>query len=299
MDSFEQPIFTEIAVPHDRKVNVADFLFSSPWGDCDIAFTWSHSDFDAPHIHNHWELFLIVNGMIIHNLNGKDYSLQRGDAYLIRPDDLHSFRRATDKNYQQINFLIQNDFLARYFDVYDKDLYRQLFQSHDPLRFTVPEYLLQSIFYKMLALQTVSNANIQQNLFHAKIVLSSLLQCFFEQKFSKLDSGPMWLKNLLNELNKPNSYLLSAQDITKMTPFSYSRLAFLFKKYTNRTINEYMLNIKLLHAQEQLKLTNLTTLEICSEIGFSSLSHFNHIFKKAFHMTPSQYRAQSKMQITT
>lgn len=55
-----------------------------------------------------------------------------------------------------------------------------------------------------------------------------------------------------------------------------------------------MLDLKLLHAQEQLKFTNNTTLKISNKIGFSSLSHFNHIFKKTFHMTPTQYRSQFK-----
>ena len=158
------------------------------------------------------------------------------------------------------------------------------------------EPLLQSVFYKMLALQTVSNNDVAQNVFHAKLVFSSLMQAFFEQTFSPIDAAPIWLKNLLNELNKPGAYLLTAQDITKLTPFSYSRLAYLFKKYTNKTLNTYMLNLKLLHAQEQLKFTNLTTLEICSEIGFSSLSHFNHLFKNALGLTPSQYRAQCRSQ---
>ncbi len=295
MDSFEKPIFTDIAVPRDRKVNVADFLFSSPWGDCDLAFTWSHSDFNAPHTHNHWELFIIVEGTVVHSLNGKEYSCERGDAQLIRPADLHSFSRATTKDYQQINFLIKSDFLQRYFNVYDETLYTQLESGALPLKFKLSEPQLQSLFYKMLALQTVSDTdNIEQNVFHAKVVFSSLIQAFFEQNFSEPYSAPAWLKNLLNELNKPGAYLLTASEITRLTPFSYSRLAYLFKKYTNKTLNNYMLNLKLLHAQDRLRFTNLTTLEICSEIGFSSLSHFNHIFKKTFQITPSHYRAQFK-----
>ena len=61
---------------------------------------------------------------------------------------------------------------------------------------------------------------------------------------------------------------------------------------TGKTLNEYMLGLKLTHAKEQLRFTGLTTLEISSDIGFSSLSHFNHIFKKAFGMTPSKYRSE-------
>ena len=294
MDSFEKPIFTDIAVPRDRKVNVADFLFSSPWGDCDIAFTWSHSDFDAPHTHNHWELFVILEGSVIHSLNGKNFTCERGDAWLIRPNDRHSFIRSSDKEYQQINFLIKSDFLKRYFAVYGENLYDESENGFELLKFKLPEPQLQNLFFKMLALQTVNDTNIPAHVFYTKLVFSSLMQTFFEQRFAEPDSLPIWLKNLLHELNKPGAYLLSAQEITRMTPFSYSRLTYLFKKYTGKTLNNYMLNLKLMHAQDRLRFTNLTTLEISSEIGFSSLSHFNHVFKNTFGITPSHYRSQYK-----
>ena len=294
MDSFEKPIFTDIAVPHNHKINVADFLFSSPWGDCDIAFTWSHSDFNAPHTHNHWELFIILEGSVTHSINEKEQRCERGDAQLIRPNDLHSFTQLSGKDYQQINFLIKSEFIKQYLSVYDENLYDELLQPTQKLKFKIPESQLLNFYHKMLALQSVQKENIESNVFYAKIIFSSLMQTFFEQNYSYPDSAPIWLKNLLHELNKPGAYLLSAKEITQLTPFSYSHLAYLFKKYTHKTLNDYLLNLKLIHAKERLRFTNLTTLEICSEIGFSSLSHFNHMFKKTFQITPSHYRAQFK-----
>ena len=48
------------------------------------------------------------------------------------------------------------------------------------------------------------------------------------------------------------------------------------------------------YAKELLATTNLTTLSISSKLHFDSLSHFNHLFKREFNMTPSQYRKQKK-----
>lgn len=293
MDSFEKPIFSDVAAPKTNLIYTADFSYSSPWGDCDITFTWTNSDFSALHNHNHWELVVIANGKICHFLNNSAFELSRGDAYLIRPNDVHCFKNP-NQDYQQINFLIKTEYIKKYLSSYSDTLYDRLLNDTSPLGFKIPENQLQSAIYKMLSLQMVQNGGIENNVFHAKIIFSSLLQDFFEQKFSYTDSYPQWLKNLFNELNKPNAYQLSSSEIVRLTPYSYSRLCYLFKKYTSKTLNEYMLDLKLLHAQEQLKFTNNTTLEISNEIGFSSLSHFNHIFKRTFHMTPTQYRSQFK-----
>ena len=115
MDSFEKPIFTDIAVPKNNEVNTADFLRSSPWGDCDITFTWTNSDFNALHNHNHWELFVIGSGKITHAINGELYDLSRGDAFLVRPQDIHCFKNP-NFDYQQINFLIKNEYLQKFYN---------------------------------------------------------------------------------------------------------------------------------------------------------------------------------------
>lgn len=40
--------------------------------------------------------------------------------------------------------------------------------------------------------------------------------------------------------------------------------------------------------------TNKTITEICSETGFSNLTHFNRVFKSVTGMTPSGYRKTHK-----
>ena len=291
MDSFEKPIFTDVVVPKNKKAYTADFLRSSPWGDCDVAFTWTNSGFNALHNHNHWELFVILGGKITHSINGEKSELSRGDACLIRPNDLHCFKNP-DENYQQTNFLIKSDFLKKYLSAYKSGLYEELLSAAAPLYFKIPEGLLQSGIYKLLSLQAIKPDDISNGVFHTKLIIDCFLQPFFEQRYAYAEKQPPWLKTLLGELNKPNAYKLTAYEIVKLTPYSYSRLCYLFKKSTGKTINEYMLGLKLARAKEQLRFTELTTLEISGDIGFSSLSHFNRVFKKAVGKTPSAYRLQ-------
>ena len=49
----------------------------------------------------------------------------------------------------------------------------------------------------------------------------------------------------------------------------------------------------MINAAEFLAHSNFSTVEISGKLGFDSLSHFNHLFKKTFGITPREYRSKS------
>ena len=57
-------------------------------------------------------------------------------------------------------------------------------------------------------------------------------------------------------------------------------------------MHEYFLNIKLNAAATMLKNTNRLILDISNDIGITSLSHFNHIFKEKYGVSPNRYRKE-------
>ena len=68
------------------------------------------------------------------------------------------------------------------------------------------------------------------------------------------------------------------------------QLTRLFRKTTGMTMQDYFLYVKLEYAAQQLRLTKRLTIDISNDIGIFSLSHFNHIFKRRFGITPGEYR---------
>jgi len=65
----------------------------------------------------------------------------------------------------------------------------------------------------------------------------------------------------------------------------------LFKRSFGTTINEYLTQHRLSHAQRLLAITNEKILSIAYESGFGTLSRFNDAFKTAFKCTPKEYRS--------
>lgn len=80
----------------------------------------------------------------------------------------------------------------------------------------------------------------------------------------------------------------------RYSPFHFHRI---FTSITGQTITNYIKRRRLTLAHQKLCETNERIADICYETGFNSIQAFNRAFKEAFHMQPSQVRAE-KPQIT-
>ncbi len=83
---------------------------------------------------------------------------------------------------------------------------------------------------------------------------------------------------------------LSIEKICSIFYLSSSYLSRIFKKYTNKTLVEYLTSIRMARACELIKTSNKKTYEIAELTGFNEPGYFNVIFKKTMNMTPSEYR---------
>ena len=66
-----------------------------------------------------------------------------------------------------------------------------------------------------------------------------------------------------------------------------------FKKYTGLSTGDYLKQLRLAAAMQQLRSTNEKIASICHACGFSDITHFNRTFRTALGTTPSEYRKQS------
>lgn len=70
-----------------------------------------------------------------------------------------------------------------------------------------------------------------------------------------------------------------------------------FKKYTGQSVNQYLIELRLVMASTLLRDTELSADEISERTGFSDISYFSKVFKKKLIYTPSEYRKINKHQI--
>ncbi|MCF0203393.1 MAG: helix-turn-helix transcriptional regulator [Bacteroidaceae bacterium] len=81
--------------------------------------------------------------------------------------------------------------------------------------------------------------------------------------------------------------LKSLADLVGMSPTAFSRF---FRQHTNRTLSEYILEVRLGNASRLLVDTSMTVSEICYECGFGNVSNFNRLFKRCKGCSPTEFR---------
>ena len=85
---------------------------------------------------------------------------------------------------------------------------------------------------------------------------------------------------------------ITIKELAEYTDLSPSYLSRLFKKELGISISDYISEKKIEKAENLLKYSDFTFIEIANYLAFSSQSHFIQTFKKAVGLTPKKYRDQ-------
>ena len=98
------------------------------------------------------------------------------------------------------------------------------------------------------------------------------------------------LKRAKNYINDNYNKKITISDIAKHLYISDYYLCHLFKDNLNYTVNDYIIRVRIEKSVELMENRELNIKDIMHEVGFSSQSYFNKIFKKMLGVTPGKYR---------
>ena len=83
---------------------------------------------------------------------------------------------------------------------------------------------------------------------------------------------------------------ISLEEIAHHAKISKSTVLNLFRKYLHVTPINYLIGYRLNEAALLLSKTEKKVITISEETGFNNVDHFCRLFKKRYHLTPTQYR---------
>lgn len=96
------------------------------------------------------------------------------------------------------------------------------------------------------------------------------------------------LQYIQNNIYNPN--MIKADVISQHFGISQNYLGRYFKKHTNETMQQYIINYKLKLIENRLLHSEMRINEIATELGFTDESHLNKLFKKYKGIIPSEFR---------
>ncbi|WP_142784588.1 helix-turn-helix transcriptional regulator [Changchengzhania lutea] len=157
------------------------------------------------------------------------------------------------------------------------DQIKQMSNSHD--EGIIRTLSIEGQINLIMAMQILEHQN-----FQSKTVLPDTLSSSHIKKIHELTSY------ISDNLSEP----LSVTALSTLSGLGPKKLQSGFQVLFSKSVNEYIRDLKLEVARDQLLKTDLTISEIVYGIGLRSRSYFSKIFIERYGILPSQYRTEIK-----
>ncbi len=245
-----------------------------------------------PHSHDFMEIFIVISGNVFHIVNNKKIFLDEGNLILIRPDDAHSYRQNKKDECELINiaFSMETFRAARNFISSEYSL-DEIFKADLP-----PSRKLSCAEKDELVEKLMGSSEILLNdpkfaKISFKLLIIEML-CLFrsERKSLVKNEIPEWLLKTTEEMQKKENLKRGLPALRKIACRSDEHISRSFKSHLDRTPTDFINDCRVKCAASSLLNTDDKIDFIALESGFSNLSHFYHVFKDDFGMSPGKYR---------
>ncbi|RTE07159.1 helix-turn-helix domain-containing protein [Paenibacillus whitsoniae] len=100
----------------------------------------------------------------------------------------------------------------------------------------------------------------------------------------------MAIRKVCEHLDEHYAKTYSLPEAAEMAHLSVSHFSSLFKKSTGLTYLNYVNQLRIEKAKEELLAPEVKIYEVAAAVGFASLPYFNRIFKQLTGVTPQEYR---------
>ena len=269
-----------------------------------------HATDEEIHLHEYVEVVFIENGkeiyadgfelMMVHSIDGKDYSVSRGDLIIINYNQTHSFK--VDSEMTLYNIFLKSSFLDHSDSDNNNITNIVLLTAFDELRCG----LMSDLSY----IHFSSNA-----LREAEYLIKSMVQEQQNkkegyQKMMEMYAAMLFVqifRLLIDNLESENNVSVSIDEITRYieenctekldlrelarkcfyNPSYFSRA---FKKKNGITLIEFIHTHRIKKACELLKTTDFTVELIAEMCGYHDKSGFYQQFKKIIGCLPVEYK---------
>ena len=258
-------------------------------------------DYEFPflHTHDYWE-FDFMRHDITHQINERTETVYARSIVIVKPSDRHLLQALPSKYNPNrapthLNVKVTQEKLRDLLDTIDVRLY-DLLEKAVPLTKQLNDDPAANVFDNFLS-TLLWNTDKKQNLSMLKTAVFLMTGLCYKEIYGETNAqlnAPSEVNEIINKMNSEKYIGCPISEIAEGSHYSYMQLTRLFRKSTGMSMQDYFQFVKLNYAAAQLRLTERLVLDIANDVGISSLSHFNHIFKKRFGVTPGKYRKENK-----
>jgi AraC-like DNA-binding protein len=268
-----------------------------------VKFLVNRIQFRKEHIHNEFEIFIVLKGSGIAKIKNKSYSIKEGDIFLINSGEVHSYMRDplytldvedTDDVPLFLFVQISNHCLREYFPQIRTTIFNSCnlrdYLSDEEANSMINLLVQSAKIYFME--EPLYQLNVLSNI--AKVLVSCYKEVpheiISEAQKTNLKQKNLRVERIISYIDANFETQIRLQDLAEQENLSPTHFSHLFTSLFGVTFQNYV-NIKRMEQCIRLMPNKeKTLLEISYESGFSDPKYMNRMFLKHYGVTPKEYR---------
>lgn len=245
------------------------------------------------HTHGFYEIYYLVSGKRRFFVDHSIYTIQKGDMIVVPRGAIHRSVSQADKAHERIVIYFSEEYVQSFIQEFGLEtLYKCFGKPHlsiPQVRRAYVEELMQHMEYEAKMTDVFSKMLLRNHLYE---LLIFLIRCSDYQYniVEELDELDEMIEDAARYICENYSRQITLPMIAGQVNMSTTYFSRKFKKLTGFGFKEYLNNVRLKAASEQLLETKKTITEIALECGFNDSNYFGDIFKKMKGVSPNQYR---------
>lgn len=286
------------------KNNVLNGICTIGYWDCDRDQDW----YVKSHVNEGIEITLVLNGSVGFEIGGVREALTRGRLALTSPWQEHSLG-GPHVSASRVVFVILDVGVRRpnstwvwpdwilASDSEKQTLAQQILHNQSPVRLGTPEtiFAMEQIYGLLTKSEIEDSASAMA--VYINLLFKSLSDVLDYQPESDmhLTEKYMTIEIFAKGLKQHLSHGWRLEEMAKQCAMSKSQFSALFKEVTNKAPIEYLNELRLESAAQQLtELRTKSITDIGFETGFGSSQYFSRKFSEHFGCSPRAYRDQNQ-----
>lgn len=262
------------------------------------------------HAHDFIEIAYVWEGKGKHRIGECEYSVKKGDLFLINYDTPHEFRSLpeyySEKTLKVFNCVFKPEFIdtsvADFKDfsgIAEFLLFRSLFPNEAEAMIDIKLLgqetgNIEELYMKMEREFTLKDDGylgiLRSYVTELLIMIFRAFKKGEQSKDGSLQRHAKTIEKVMEYLRVNYSGTLRLQDLSTVVFLSPNYISKLFKDTTGITISEYIQNVRIEEACRLLVQTDNKVITIALEVGYKDLRHFQEVFKKITGSSPGEYR---------
>lgn len=261
---------------------------------------------EIEHIHEFLEFVYVIDGEMVHHINGKEYHCHKGAFLFIKHGEKHAF--TAERKTQYINLLVSTEAfsdgkvkcnnLQDIFTLYTLNDFHfewetlppfvqfdglKLMEIENMLHYMLNEYNSRNIGY----ITTLRNSLFTVLIEFARKMVS-------EHVSDKAYYGSIKFYDIKQFIDENYQERLTLSDLSQKFFCSTAYLSRLFKKHTGKNFVQYVQCKRIEKAIEYLLTSNKSVEDIAFNVGYLDKNQFFALFKKYTGKTPKKFRDDNK-----